>query len=48
MVQPAARLDLVVGVDERQAEALRQPPPDRGLAGAHQADEDDGARQRQG
>ena len=37
-------LDLVVGVDERQAEAQRQALADRALAGAHQADQGDGAR----
>ena len=37
-------LDLVVGVDERQAELERQPLADRALAGAHQAHEGHGAR----
>ena len=36
-------LDLGVGVDERDAEPLRQPPPDRRLAGAHHADQHDRA-----
>ena len=39
-------LDLVVGVDERQAEPHRQPLADGALACAHQAHEGHGARQR--
>ena len=31
--------DFAVGVGEGQAEAAREPAPDRGLAGAHHADE---------
>ena len=38
------RLDLVVGVAEGQAEALREAAADGALAGAHQADEHDRAR----
>ncbi len=34
---PAAALDLVVRVDETQLEPAREQPPDRGLAGPHQA-----------
>ena len=41
-------LDFVVGVDERQAEAQRQPLADRALAGAHQAHKGDGARHGEG
>ena len=37
------QLDLGVGVAERQPEPGRQPPPDRGLAGAHQPDQHDAA-----
>ena len=37
------QLDLGVGVAERQAEPGRQPPADRGLAGAHQPDQHDAA-----
>ena len=37
------RLDLGVRIDERQAEPLRQPAADRGLARAHHADEHDRA-----
>ena len=37
------RLDLLVGIDEGQRQLGRQAPADRGLAGAHQADEDDAA-----
>ena len=37
-------LDLGVGIDERQAEARRQPAADRRLAGAHHADQHDRAR----
>jgi hypothetical protein len=36
--------DLVVRVPERQAETQRQPPSDRGLARAHEADERDRPR----
>ena len=32
--------DLVVGIDEGEAEPLREPPADRRLARAHHADED--------
>jgi hypothetical protein len=39
-------LDLVVGIDERQAKPHRQPLADGALARAHQAHEGDGARQR--
>ena len=39
--EPRRRLDLAVGVDEGQAEPLRQPPPDGRLARAHQPDERD-------
>ena len=39
--EPGRRLDLRVGVDEGKAEPLRQPPPDRRLARAHQPDERD-------
>src|SRR3546814_10456539 len=35
------RLDLAVGVVERQPEAFSQPPADRRLARAHRADEDE-------
>ena len=35
------RLDLGVGIDEGDAEALRQPAADRGLARPHHADEHD-------
>src|SRR3546814_2233986 len=35
------RLDLAVGVVERQPEAFGQPPADRRLARAHRADEDE-------
>ena len=38
---PRAGLDLRVGVDERQAEPLRQTAADGGLAGAHHADQHD-------
>ena len=37
------QLDLGIGVAERQAQSRRQPPADRGLAGAHQPDQDDAA-----
>src|SRR5581483_3661557 len=37
-------LDLAVGVDESPAEPLRQEPPDRRLAGAAEADQDDVGR----
>ncbi len=37
------QLDLRIGVAERQAQSRRQPPADRGLAGAHQPDQDDAA-----
>ena len=49
LLDRAARgaLDLVVGVDEVEAEALREAPPDRGLARAHQPDEHDAATFRQ-
>ncbi len=39
--QAAGALDLGVGIDERQAEPRRQPPPDGRLARPHQPDEDD-------
>ena len=49
IVQPAAELDLGVGVAERQPEPRRQSPPDRGFARAHQPDQHDRApRQRRG
>src|SRR5690606_2360718 len=35
------RLDLAVGIEEGQAEALGQASPDRRLARAHRADEDE-------
>ncbi len=38
---PGGLLDRLVGVDEGEAEPARQPPPDRRLARAHQADERD-------
>ncbi len=38
-----ALLDLVVAVDERQAEVTRKMAPDRGLPSAGHADEGDGA-----
>ena len=38
------QLDLVVGIVEGQVEKCRDPASDRGLAGAHQADEGDGTR----
>ena len=37
------RLDLRVGIDERQSEAGGEPAPDRRLAAPHQADEHDRA-----
>ena len=46
--RPAARLDLGVGVAERQAERVGEPAADAGLADAHQADEGDGAPRRAG
>jgi hypothetical protein len=36
-----AGLDLVVGIDEAHAQPARQHAPDGGLAGAHQADQED-------
>ena len=36
-------LDLLVGIDEGEAEALGQPPAHGRLAGPHQADQDDAA-----
>ena len=36
------RLDLMIGIDEGQAEPLRQPPPHGGLARAHHSDEHKG------
>jgi len=41
-------LDLGVGIDELQAQQRGQAAPDTGLAGAHQADEHDGAGNLQG
>ena len=41
-------LDLVVGIDERQAEARGQPLADRALARTHQPYEGDGARHGKG
>ncbi len=41
MVIPAASLDLVVGIGERQPQARGQPAPDRALARAHHAHEHD-------
>ena len=38
-----SRLDLGVRIDEADAEPLRQPPADRGLARSHHADEHDRA-----
>src|SRR6185503_18816635 len=38
-LHPAAPLDLLVAVEEAQLQPPREHPPDRGLAGAHQADE---------
>ena len=43
---PAALLDLGVGIDERQAEPGGQPAADRGLAGAHHADQHDRTARR--
>ena len=40
-------LDLAVGVDEGQPEAGGEPPSDRGLAGAHHADHDEGTAGKQ-
>ena len=37
---PRGGLDLGVPVDERQVQAARQAPADTGLAGAHEADQD--------
>ena len=42
------RLDLVVGIDEGQLQALRQALADAGLADAHQPDQDDGLRHFEG
>ena len=36
---PGALLDVVVGIDELQAEALGQAAADRGFSGAHRSDE---------
>ncbi len=36
-------LDLGIGIDERQPEALGEPPADARLPGAHQADQDERA-----
>ena len=44
--QARRRLDLRVGIDEGQAEPLRQPPADGRLARAHQPDERDRAFRR--
>lgn len=41
--KPGGSLDFVIGVDERDLEAQRQPAPDGRLANPHQADKDDGA-----
>jgi hypothetical protein len=41
--EPAGLLDLGVRVDEGQAEAGAEPPPDGRLADPHQPDQDDGA-----
>ena len=38
-IHARARLDLGVAVGERQAEAAGERAPDRGLAGAHRADQ---------
>ena len=38
------RLDLGIGIGEGDAEPLRQPTPDAGLAGTHQANQRDGFR----
>ena len=46
--QLRAGLDLSVGVDERQPELRGQPLADRGLAGAHHADEHDRAGAERG
>src|SRR5262249_17426957 len=40
----AAALDLHVGIEKTQLQGAREHAPDRGLAGAHQADEVDVAR----
>ena len=40
-VEPGRGLDVDVGVAPRPAEPLRRAPPDRRLAGAHQAGDDD-------
>jgi hypothetical protein len=42
------RLDLGIGVDERQPEPRRQTLADRALARAHHADEHDGALAKRG
>ena len=44
--QPARRSTLGVGVGERPSETLREQPPDRALAGAHEAGDGDRARVR--
>ena len=41
---PGRRLDLGIGVEERQPQPGRQPPADGGFAGAHHADQHDAAR----
>jgi hypothetical protein len=41
-------LDLAVGVDEGQVEAVSQAPADAGLADTHEADEDDRLGDAQG
>ena len=38
------RLDLGIGVEKRQPQPRRQPPPDGGFAGAHHADQHDRTR----
>ena len=46
---PGRGLDLGIGVEKRQPQPRRQPPPDGGLAGAHHAHQHDRARsQRRG
>ncbi len=45
---PGGKLDLGIGVAERQAEAGRQASADRGLAGAHQPDQHDAATGQRG
>ena len=44
MEHPAALLDLVIGIDEGQAQAMGQALADAALARAHQPDEHDGLR----